>query len=135
MNEWAGLLGSVPPTVEPPDGGISGIIAALLSVGAAAVIWTVVRAWLALRQGAAGREKDAWTQIRSHNAYLDDTRRAAEADRDYYHSICNRYYGQLARAGIEPSPKTLRPPSERAAGQHTARRAPPYSDPEPTELL
>lgn len=135
MNEWVGLLGSVPPTVDVPDGEVSGIIAALLSVGAAAVIWTVARAWIALRQGAAGREKDAWKQIRDHNAYLDDTRRAAEADRDYYHSICNRYYGQLARAGLEPDPKVLQPPSERDAGRHTVRRPPPHKDPEPTELL
>lgn len=121
-------------TAAVPDGSgqTSAVIAALLSVGTAGVIWTLVRGWLALRAGAAGREKDAWQQIKDHNRYLDDTRRAAEADRDYYHTVCNRYFGQLTRAGLDPDPRSLKPPSDRDAGRHTRRRPP---DPEPTEAM
>jgi hypothetical protein len=130
------LVAWVATEAPPSDGQIAPIIAALLSAGAAAVLWTLVKGWNTLRAGAAGRERDAWQQIKDHNQYLDDTRRAAEADRDYWRSICNRYYGQLVRAGMEPDPKTLRPPSERDSGRHGPRgRRAPSVDPEPTELL
>lgn len=102
---------------------VAPIIAALLSVGSATLLYTFIKGILALRAGAAGREKDAWTQLKEHNQYLDDTRRVAEADRDYYHSICMKYYGQLVRAGQEPDPPRLRPPSERTRERKPQHRS------------
>lgn len=135
MDEGAQLLAWFAAAAD--GGGLSSVLTALLSVGAAGVIWTLVKGWLALRGGAAGRESDAWKQIKDHNRYLDDMRRVAEADRDYYHSVCNRYYGQLVRHGLDPDPKSLRPPSDKEPGRHTSRTRgrPPEPDPDSTQLM
>lgn len=103
-------------------------IVALLSAGGATFILATAKAWQVMRGGARGRERDAWDDLLDHNKWLDRRATLAEQDRDYLRSLLAHARWQLVTNGIEPDPRNVVLPSERATRaeieKHGGRRRP-----------
>lgn len=91
---------------------IQTIVSVLLGGGALATLTAAFKGLGALRSGARAREREAVDDLGKWRDDLDNARRRAERDRDYWHRIASRYAAQLTRAGAEPIPADPVPPSE-----------------------
>lgn len=96
-------------------GWLTTLIAGLLTVGGGMFLTTVFRGLSTIRSGGAAREREAIDYVGRARAEAELRLRISNQDRDYYQRMCARYAAQLARAGIEPDPVNLVPPSDRRA--------------------
>jgi len=88
------------------------LIASLIGTGGATFVGAAIKGYLTLRAGARAREREVYADLRNELAEARDSLRWAEADRDFWRMLANRWGGQLARAGIDPKPSDPIPPSE-----------------------
>jgi len=95
------------------DNWVSALIAAVLGGGGVAFLGAAIKGLQDLRSGVRAREREAVADLARSRDESDERARSAEADRDYWRRIANRYYGQLERLGVEPAPADPVPPSER----------------------
>lgn len=92
---------------------VTTLITALIGVGGAGFIATLIKGWGSLRSGARAREREAVADLARARDEADERSRMAIADRDYWRLISARYAYQLMRSGLDPDPADPVPPSER----------------------
>jgi hypothetical protein len=98
---------------------LTALLTILLSTGGIAFFSMLGRGVLALRSGAAAREKETIANAKQMRAEQAAELRKESQDRRYWQDIAARYHWQLVSAGYEPDPREPLPPSQRARRRHT----------------
>jgi hypothetical protein len=97
-----------------PHDWLTALLAVLLGTGGIGSLLSTARGINSLRTGARARQREAVTDLARSRDQADERAYWAELDRDYYRNLCGRYAYQLTRAGAEPNPAEISPPSERS---------------------
>jgi hypothetical protein len=92
---------------------ITALLAVLLGTGGIGGAVSAVKTVRSLRTGVRARTREAIADLARSRDQADERAYWAEVDRDYYRNLCGRYAYQLTRAGQEPNPPEISPPSER----------------------